>query len=112
MTDPYGSPEFKKFERLVKSGLYPKIANSAVGISLVPSKEPDVKFCIELGAMIMYDKPIILVVAPGSKVPERLVRLADAIIEGDINSDEAQHKLIEAIERVTEEVDDGKPQGQ
>lgn len=42
---------------------------------------PDPQQALELGAILLMGKPLILVVMAGSKVPDGLARAADAIIE-------------------------------
>jgi hypothetical protein len=58
------------------------IEGSAVGVSIVPTDPDgvDVKFAVELGLMIMMDKPICLVVQPGTEIPAHLKRVADEIV--------------------------------
>jgi nucleoside 2-deoxyribosyltransferase len=53
---------------------------SAMVMTLVPSGEPDVKFCVELGMAIMLGKPIVAVAASLADVPARLRRAADEVI--------------------------------
>jgi hypothetical protein len=70
---------------------------------LAPSTgEPDVKFSVELGMSIMLDKPILAVVQPGAKVPDHLARVADLIVECDMNNPADQEKLAEAIKKFVE----------
>lgn len=64
--------------------LVPKLEQSAVTFSMVPRGDADVKYAVELGLSIMMDKPIVLLVQPGAKLPSRLVRVADDIVEIDI----------------------------
>lgn len=81
------------FQKVVMEGLVPKMANSAVAVSIVPSNEEnyvDAKFCVELGVMIMLDKPIIALVQPGAKVPDKLRQVADEILEADVTTDEGR----------------------
>lgn len=91
--------EYKDWEHSVRTELIPKLEASSMTVSLVPTGETDIKFAVELGLSIMLDKPIIAVVQPGAKVPERLVRVADDIIEADLRTERGreiiQAKLIE-----------------
>jgi nucleoside 2-deoxyribosyltransferase len=88
-------PDARAWARRVRKELVPMIRDSTVTISLVPTGDADVKFAVELGMAIMLGKPIILVVAPGTQVPDKLVLVADEIVErGD------EHHLRDAIERV------------
>jgi ABC-type nitrate/sulfonate/bicarbonate transport system substrate-binding protein len=78
-----------------------KMTDSAAMISLVPKSGGfDVKFAVELGAGIMLDKPIIAVVMPDAEVPEKLRRVADAVIEADIDTEEGRDEVSKAIAQV------------
>lgn len=81
-----------------------QITDSAACISLVPEDGFDVKFATELGAMIMLDKPIIAVAMGGRQVPPKLRLVADAVVEGDIDTEEGRAKLASVISRVMKEV--------
>lgn len=84
--------EEREFQKVVNEGLVPKLKQSAVCISLMPPEgmELDAKFCVELGAMIMLDKPIITLVTPGEKVPPKLALISDHIVEADLRTNEGQ----------------------
>jgi hypothetical protein len=79
-----------------------KIAESAFVISLVPGGEPDIKYAVELGLSIMLDKPLLIVVAPGVKIPERLRRVADELVVADLDVEAGREALHRAIERMNE----------
>lgn len=110
--DPYDTPEWKKFAAGVNARLLPMITNSAMTLSLVPENgQADVKFAVELGLSIMLDKPIIAVVAPGTRVPDHLVRVADRIVEADMSNlrgeEQARRRIMAAIEDLgTEHVEE------
>ena len=93
MSEWHQHPEVKAWLRKMRANLVPMIRDSAVSVSIVPSGEPDVKFSVELGLSIMLDKPIIAVVTPGAKVPSKLVKVADEIIEGDLHTEEGRARL-------------------
>ncbi len=100
--DPY-DPEFKLYVTHVREKLIPKIDSAAFTMSLVPTGPTDVKFAIELGLSIMLGKPILLVVQPGTKVPWKLTKVADGVIElpEDWQTNErAQLRVKKAIEAV------------
>lgn len=89
---------FRRFEREVM----PQIKNSAITISICAS-DPDAKQCLELGAAILFDKPIVLFVPAGQTIPANLRRVASAIVEGDLLDENTKAKIQEAIERVMRE---------
>jgi nucleoside 2-deoxyribosyltransferase len=101
--DPFANPKWERYAERVRRELIPMINDSAVTLSLVPSGKTDVKFAIELGFMIMLDKPIIAVVTPGTKVPAKLIAVADEIVEGEISDPDFQERLRAAIMRVRPE---------
>jgi len=86
----------------VRRGAVEKIAGSDAFISLVPEGEVDIKFAVELGLAIMFDKPIIAVAMPGRTVPPGLARIAHRIVECDLDTEEGQQKFRAAIREVAE----------
>lgn len=103
--DPFESDWWHAYAEHALTDLVPKLQDSSVTVSLVPRSETDIKFALETGMSIMLDKPIILVISPGTKVPDKLRKVADAIIETDgIGTDPTFHaRLGAAIERVVPE---------
>lgn len=108
MAGEYG-PEFDKFVDRCRKELVPKIKDSGAFISITPSspEKVDIKFAVELGLAIMYDKPIISVIAPGTPIPEKLARVVDKFVEMDFSGGEftdptQQDRLMEAVEEVME----------
>jgi len=67
------------------TGLKQKIKESDVIVSVVPSSEytVDCKFALELGLSIMADKPIIAIVRPGVRLPEKLCKCVDRFVEAN-----------------------------
>ncbi|GAA1742876.1 hypothetical protein GCM10009809_42090 [Isoptericola hypogeus] len=98
--DPFDDPALQEWAHHVREELVPKLAGSALTVSLVPEGDPDVKFAVELGLSILMDKPIIAIVQPGTHVPERLVRVADVILEGDLTDPRFSDRIQAAITKV------------
>ena len=107
--DPFTDPGFKAFLARAAQELPKLIGGSKISVSIVPD-DVDPKFAIELGYMIMLDKPIVLVVPVGRQVPDKLVRVADRIIQW---TDDATVKqaLVDAMNELGGVVDDA-PEGQ
>src|SRR5512144_298268 len=80
MIDPFDDPQIREFLERADRELLPMIRESAITTSLW-SGHPDPKQAIEFGYMVLLDKPIVIVVIHGAKVPDKVVRVADAIIE-------------------------------
>lgn len=93
------SEEDIEFQRVVMEGLVPKMESSDICVSLCPQEEGrvDAKFCVELGVMIMLDKPIIAVRAPGAILPKKLELVADKIVDADITTEEGRALLMKTV---------------
>jgi len=106
LIDPFDDPQWKKYAERVKAKLIPMIKDSAVTLSLVPSDgQPDPKFAVELGYCIMLDKPIIAIVNPGSKVPLKLAKVADEIVEGKVGDPDFEKRFLAAMDRVNKKIE-------
>ena len=97
--DPWDDPEAQAFLEHSKKDMMPKMKESAMSITIF-HPDPDPKLCVELGAAILYDKPLIILVPPGRIVPNNLRRVASAIVEGDIDDPAVQQKMQQAIDHV------------
>ena len=79
-----------KLTRNIRRDLLPKMQSSAFCIT-IGSDTPDAKLCIEVGAMVLLDKPVIVALPKGVKISNNLKRCATAIVEltGDNAKDQA-----------------------
>lgn len=84
-SDLFDDPETRAWAQRAVDELIPMISDSALTVSLVPDQAgvDDIKFALELGLSIMLDKPIIVAVVPGRRIPDHLARVADTIIDYD-----------------------------
>lgn len=87
---PADRAEWDDFVRHVRENTVKAMEQSAYVMSLVPEGKPDIKFAVELGLAIMLGKPIIAVVMPGTAVPDGLRKVASAIIEADLDTEDGQ----------------------
>jgi hypothetical protein len=81
----------------------PKIMSSAVALTIYSGdgSDFDVKQATELGAILLLDKPLILLSSPGVTLPSRLARAADLIIEDwSPDNHDAQDRLAEALREI------------
>ena len=92
-----------EFVRSAREDAASKISESAFVMSLVPRGETDIKFAVELGLSIMFDKPLLIVVAPGTPIPARLERVADVICVADIDTAEGRDAVALAVKEMAEE---------
>ena len=57
------------------------ISQSSTAAVIYEQGEPDPQQALEIGAILLMGKPLILIVQPGGKAPAGLVRAAEAILE-------------------------------
>lgn len=104
MASDYG-PEFDRFADRVRKELVPKIEGSNLFVSITPldANKVDVKFAVELGLAVMFNKPIIAVIRPGTQVPEKLTRVVDRFVELDLDDPTSRDRLADTIKDMAEE---------
>jgi hypothetical protein len=95
--------EVKAFYDSAARDLFPKMKSSVLAVMPIFDEEPDPRLCMQIGAAILFDKPI-LVVAPRNKpIPLALRTIANEIVEIESMNDPAAKDLIKAaILRMTE----------
>lgn len=101
--DYLNSVEAKNWLERVRREMFPKIAQSRICVSILDSK-PDPKLCVELGAAILFGKPLLILAIKGREVPPKLRQIADAVVEVDDPRDpEAIKRIHEAVSRFVRE---------
>lgn len=97
MTDPsptgslgdlFASVEWERCAAHARESLIPMIKDCRVMVLSRDRTDPDPQQAIELGIMILLDKPIIAVLAQDSSVfdlPPKLAKIIDAVILGPIS---------------------------
>lgn len=100
MKDPWDDPEAKAWMARAHETLVPMIDSSALSVSIAPQGRTDIKFAVELGLTIMFDKPIIVIAHHEQDVPPKLRQVADEVVVGDLDDAGVKDRLQEAITRV------------
>lgn len=90
--------QMEKYFEHARRNLFPKLKRSAMTITILGDQDPDPKICLELGASILYEKPIVLLAVKGAIIPDALRRVAERIVEVDALDDNARQRLAEAVE--------------
>jgi hypothetical protein len=86
------------FAEHVRRELVPNMRSSQVVVSIIPSNDKfDVKLALELGAALLLDKPIVLVMPEGQQAPPRLARVADKIVYGSFKTEAGRQKILEGL---------------
>src|SRR6187402_2530821 len=72
--DPFDSYEFQSWAADMRKRLIPKMRGSENVLMLAPDvkAEFDISFALQIGACILLEKPLILVVHPGRQIPPKL----------------------------------------
>lgn len=105
MTDSWQDPDAIDWAKRTHAQLSAALGSSSLAVSIVPGDGDvaDVKFWVELGAIIMLDKPLIVAARPGRTVPPKLAAIADEIVylpPGDPNEPAAIKAMSTAIDMV------------
>lgn len=92
---------FKKYAKHVREEMVPKMRGSAYVMTVAPTGgDVDVKIAVEIGYAILMDKPLIVLKPAGRTVAEKLLRIADHIIEGDMDTEEGRASISEQLRRL------------
>lgn len=95
----FNDPDVQEFLRHAQEEMIPKMKESALSLAIITG-QIDAKLCVEVGAAILYDKPLILVVTDeGAQIPTNLKRCAAAIVNGSLRDDDAREKLQEEVQK-------------
>ena len=90
-----------EFLEHARRDMFPKMKSSAFVLSIMG--EPDPKLCLEIGAAIMFNKPILVVVPKGCEVPLALRTIAHKIVDiDDMKNAESQKTFLAAVQEMAE----------
>lgn len=102
MPDPWDDPRAQELIRDVEANMVPKLRESQL-VATIYSGDVDVKLAVETGAAVLLDKPIVGVVAPGVRIPEKLARVVDRFLEADLSEPGASQDLADRVAAVVAE---------
>jgi hypothetical protein len=102
--NPYDDAGFKRWAGTMRERLIPKMRDSAHILMIAPNmaEKFDIEFALQIGAAILLEKPLILLVDRTRTIPPKLRAIADRIIETDLDnvtmdSDSIQKQLAQAF---------------
>jgi hypothetical protein len=103
-SSPYDAPEFRQWADDMRKRLIPKMEESASVLMIAPnmSEKFDIEFALQIGASILLEKPLILLVHSGRTIPPKLRAIADRVIVSDLdpvsmNAADIQDQIKQAI---------------
>jgi hypothetical protein len=94
--------EAKDFLFHAEKDMFPAMKGSVMSL-IIGSDKPDAKLALEIGAAILFDKPLIVMIPRGRKVSSQLRRIADEIIDYDGLDDKTAKRVRAAMFRIIKE---------
>jgi hypothetical protein len=87
--DPLLSEHWRRFADVAREDLIPKVRESSSVMLIAPNagNPLDIQFALEIGASILLDKPLVLMLPPGRTPPPKLAKVADKIIHADLSTE-------------------------
>lgn len=95
-------PEARAYLTHAEREMLPKMKASAISVTLFTGSV-DIKLCLEVGAAILFDKPIIVVACGDRPIPANLKRVASVIIERAMQDEDTNARIQAAIAKVLAE---------
>lgn len=95
-------PSWKRFERDMRTDMIPKMKDSASVLVIAPdlsSQDFDVVFALQIGASVLLEKPLVVVVDGSRVLPPKLERLADRIIRADLSTEFGREQVQQEMTR-------------
>lgn len=102
-SNPFQHPDYKRYAKHFWDKVAPKIRDSGYMMTIVPPQSAtDVQMATELGYSILLDKPLVVIVPAGRRehMAQKLLRIADYVIEGDVETEEGRAKMQAEITRI------------
>jgi hypothetical protein len=98
--DLLNQSEVKDFLQRADREMFPKMRGSALSL-VIGTDKPDAKLALEVGAAVLFDKPLLVVIPRGRVIPDGLRRIAAEIVEiDDFTSPAATTEIQKAITRM------------
>lgn len=104
MTDLLKDPEFRRWAKDVLKHMTPAMADSSYVITIAPTKGiEDVKIAVEIGFAILMDKPLIVFAPEGRIVAPKLLRIADHVVIGNMDTPAGREVMMEKLRAVMDQ---------
>lgn len=108
MSSPYDDPKFRAWADDRKDTVLTMLDDSAVSMAVLSPpftlERLDVSQALEIGASLLLDKPLILLVEAGTECPHGLAKAADRIVEIDrpLGSPSNARRIQQAISELSD----------
>jgi len=95
-------PEVREWLESADRELLPMMERSRIALALFGGKI-DAKLCLEIGAVVLYDKPIVIMATDANEVPANLAKCATQIVRGDPTDPLTKKRLADAVAKIVKE---------
>jgi hypothetical protein len=102
--NPYDDDGFRAWADDMRKRLIPNMKDSANVLMIAPNLDSgfDIEFALQIGATILLEKPLILLVDRKRTIPPKLRAIADRVIETDlenlnVNGSDIQKQIAQAM---------------
>ena len=90
--------EAKDFLFRAERDMFPKMKASVMSL-VIGAENADAKLALEVGAAVLFDKPLLVIVPKGRVIPQGLRKVATLIVEDfDFAAPDSQARLQRAVE--------------
>jgi hypothetical protein len=103
--DLLNKSEIKDFMFRAERDMFPKMQKSAMSL-VIGSDRPDAKLALEVGAAVLFGKPLLLMRPRGKVMPPRLLQIADEIVEYDELDDTTAELVQKALGRILKKLEE------
>ena len=93
--DPFAGRDWKKFETSIRRDMIPQMKGSSTVLLIAPDigADFDVRFAVQIGATVLLEKPLLVILPKGRTPPPKLERIADRIIHADPGDAHVQDEI-------------------
>lgn len=103
-SSPFNTDAFREFAQRTLSRTLPKILDSAYVITIAPEAgTAEIQMAVEIGLAILHEKPLIVMAQDGRVHGEKLLRIADHVVRGDLTTEEGRLAAAEKLKVIMQQ---------
>ncbi len=95
LDDMLDEPDVKAWLDRAVTEMFPKMQGSVMSL-IVGAEHPDAKLALEVGAAVLLDKPLLIIIPRGAKFSNTLRSVATEVVEIDDMKDPASQAAVRA----------------
>jgi hypothetical protein len=90
---------------IASADIIPKMRQAAFCLIALDAQDPDPFLALQVGLALLLEKPLIILATEGTWVPDRLRKLADAVVTGSRNDVATNTALRAAMEQLMDRLE-------